>query len=163
MKNLVFIFALLLMSVNLFADDHNTPVPAEGTMTATVIKPLSSTYNDQIPRSFDVIRYQVRTITADNEWTFPILGEPGKNVQVNLFAPVPIPADDGHPTLSGTWYGPAGENLGSGGPVPVEEQFPMPAESFFDVFYELEEIDATGADLGNKTYKLEVRFWYADL
>lgn len=162
MKNLIIIFALLFLSANLFADEHNTPVQEEGTMTATVIKPLSSTYNDQIPRSFDVIRYQVRSITADNKWTFPILGEPGKNVQVNLFAPVPFPADDGHPTLSGTWYGPQAEKLGSGNP-PVEEEFPMPPDSFFDVFYELEEIDATGADLGNKTYKLEVQFWYAGL
>lgn len=161
MKNLVFIFAFVLISVNLFADDHNTPVPAEGTMTATVIKPLSSTYNDQIYRSFDVIRGQVRPITADNEWRFEIEGEPGKNVIVNMFPPVPFPANEGHPILTGNWYGPSAENLGSGNPV--EETILVPPDSFFDVFYKLDGIDAVGATLGNKTYKLEVRFWYADL
>jgi hypothetical protein len=165
MKNIIIIFALLFLSANLFADDHNTPVPAEGTMTATVIKPLLSTFrhitNGQGPMSFDVIRDQVRPITADNEWRFEIEGEPGKNVIVNMFPPVPFPENDGHPVLTGNWYGPEAENLGSANPV--EEEFHVPPDSFFDVFYKLDGINALGATLGNKTYKLEVRFWYADL
>lgn len=164
MKKLMFLAAFLLLTINVLADEHNNPVPSEGTMTATVIMPLTG-IAPTANLTFDVIRGQFRTLTADNRWEFIIKGEPGRKVQVNFFAPVPFPDPEavGYPALSGKWYGPDNQQIPNGSDV-FELKEPnggFPVDSFFDIFFVLESIDAGGATtLGAKTFKLEINYQY---
>jgi hypothetical protein len=162
MKKLVYCLFVLLLTGSVFAQTHNPVVGETGSMSTTVITPLSVTV-PQSALAFDVIQNQTRTLTIDDEnyWNFTVEGEPGRLVNINFFGPVAVGATGVPPTLTGQWYGPDEEPVaGNTGTYQIPD---YPAESFFDVFYELEGIEATGADLGNTTFKLGIEYSYQGL
>ncbi|MBX3043379.1 MAG: hypothetical protein KIT33_05555 [Candidatus Kapabacteria bacterium] len=160
MKKLVYFLFVLLLTGSVFAQTHN-PVEGEtGSMSTTVITPLSVTV-PQSALTFDVIQNQTRTLDDENYWIFAVEGEPGRLVNINFLGPVAVGQTGVPPTLTGQWYGPDEESVqGTSGTYQLPD---YPAESFFDVFYELEGIDATGADLGNTTFQLGIEYSYQGL
>ena len=168
MKKILFLMALLLITCRVFAQEHNAQVSETGTYTTTVIKPLLIyPPNNQSGRVFEIINGQIKAVFENNEWHFNVNGEPGRAVQVNFFGPVPINGSVGVPTLTGNWY-----YTPEGGSPQVQGQqgvFDLPigmTDSFFDVFYRLDEINAsqtTGATIGLKNFELNIEFFYYDM
>ncbi|MCO5251983.1 MAG: hypothetical protein M9949_11275 [Candidatus Kapabacteria bacterium] len=160
MKKILLFVAFLMLTANVFADEHNTPIPSEGSMTTKVIQPLNVT----APFGFmeiEVIQNQTRTLTEDNEWNFLVGGEPGMLVNINFMGPDAFDPVGNLPTLNGQWHGPDGQPVvGNNGQYQIPD---YPVDSFFDVFYRLDGIDATGADIGLIEYELGIEYCYHGL
>lgn len=163
MKKVTCCLVLLLLAGSVFAQSHNPVVSESGSMTTKVILPLNVTAPFSITL-FDVIQNQTRFLTAgdNNEWDFKVAGEPGMFVNINFIGPVPLdPVVGNPPTLNGQWYGPDGQPVvGNTGQYQIPD---YPVDSFFDVFYRLDNIDATGADIGLVEYELGIEYWYDGL
>jgi hypothetical protein len=160
MRKIACCLVFILLSGSVLAQTHNQIEVEVGTMTATVIMPLNVTAPFSISL-FELIQGQARTLTADNEWLFKIEGEPGRNVQINFLGPIALPEDPGDPVLSGAWYGP--DNLPVPGNTGVYTIPDYPVDSFFDVYYKLDEIDASTATIGLKEYELGIEYCYEGL
>lgn len=159
MRNLICCMFVLLISGVVFAQTHNPVVGEEGTMTAKVITPLTVFEPSEL-MEYVVIQNQTKTLTADNKFEFRLEGEAGMFVNVNFIGPNAVvqPPIGSIPVLSGAWFGPGNVPVtGNSGTYQIPD---FPAESFFDVFFELNTINATGADLGIVTYELGIEYSY---
>jgi hypothetical protein len=160
MKKVACCLFFLLIAGSVLAQTHN-PVQSEiGSMTTKVIQPLNVT----APFGFmeiEVIQNQTRTLTTDNEWNFLVAGEPGMLVNINFMGPDAFDPVGNLPTLNGQWHGPDGQPVvGNNGQYQIPD---YPVDSFFDVFYRLDGIDATGADIGLIEYELGIEYCYQGL
>lgn len=161
-KVIVFILAIFALTFGALADEFNPVVPSgEVTLGTTVITPLShQSTNVGIAAGIVVIKGQLLDFAAAGKdkprVEIEISGEAGKDVLVTFYQPAPV----GSTVLIGEWLDEDDNSYGSQG----NAIFTMPPDSFFDVFFEVGQIDAQSETVkGVKTFELKCDMQYVNL
>lgn len=162
MKKLFIIMGLLIFAFNLYAA-HNDPVAKTATLTSEIIVPVELSVGIQGAGLFTVVKGDIRTewtSPTDNIWNFGFTGEVGKQMLLTFHSPTC--ATTGAPTISGDWYDAGVPDVKI---TSSSKTYTLAADGF-DVFYQLDEIDATAATVAVATpyvFSMSIDYEYTGL
>lgn len=158
MKKIIVLIGIFCFATSLFA--ANPIKDATGKMTAEVFPAVSIGQIASGLGMFEVIDGLKRTFapSLENQWAFPIQGAEGQTLRLSFVNPVCT--DAYAPTLKGDWYEVDGTT-----DIKIVGLIKDFAKAQVEVFYQLDEIDASGSTVivGSYTYIMSLSYSYVGI